>query len=250
MPELDRFDARLEAAVHAFADRAQTGVDAVGMAERTMRRRRMGWSSWLGVVVPVPVSVLVILALLVLALALSLGAGVGRDHQALVLPVPSASPTPAAAAANSPSPSPDAATDGKGDEVVSGTVTLVLTTPYSETRVGDVTRLQNGGITTTALMSDPRVSGTGTWRVNADSYSTTGPRWGKYRLENGGGAWDGTCSGSAGIGSSGDGAAWSCWLTGSGAYNGYSYYLSATSSGSGTIDVRGVIVPAPPPAAP
>ena len=32
MPELEPFDARLEAAVHAFADRAQTSVDAAAMA--------------------------------------------------------------------------------------------------------------------------------------------------------------------------------------------------------------------------
>ena len=33
MPELEPFDARIEAAVHAFADRVQTSVDAAATAE-------------------------------------------------------------------------------------------------------------------------------------------------------------------------------------------------------------------------
>jgi len=64
MPELDPFDARLEAAVHRFADRAQTSVDAAATAERAMRSRHRGRFRWLRVAVPVPVSILVVLALL------------------------------------------------------------------------------------------------------------------------------------------------------------------------------------------
>ena len=48
MPELDPFDARLTAAVHAFADRAATDVDAAAMAERAVGRRRAGAFAWLG----------------------------------------------------------------------------------------------------------------------------------------------------------------------------------------------------------
>ena len=131
-------------------------------------------------------------------------------------------------AASPPAATPDLATDGKGDEVVSGTLALALTTPYTETRAGDVTRLRDGVITVTTRMSDPRVSGIGTWRVNADLFPAAGPRWGAYRLENADGAWDGTCSGAA-RDTSVDGA-WSCRLTGSGAYDGYSYLFSATSA--------------------
>jgi hypothetical protein len=252
MPELDPFDTRLEAGIHAYADRALTSVDAAATAERAMRRRRTGPLTWLGVTVPVPVSILIVLALLLLALALSFGAGAPWSHQGSVLPITLASPTAAAPAATPPAtPAPtattDPATDGQGDEVLAGTMTLVLATPYSETRAGAVTRLRDGVITTAAQMSDPRVSGTGTWQVSADVYSTTGPRWGAYRLVNTGGAWDGTCSGSIGAGSTGEGAAWYCWLTGSGDYDGYSYHLSATSSDPGSADVRGVIVPASPP---
>ena len=123
---------------------------------------------------------------------------------------------------------------------------LALTTAYAESRAGATTRLRDGVITVTTRMSDPRVSGTGTWRVNADLHPITGPRWGAYRLENADGAWDGTCSGAA-WDAGRDGGAWSCRLTGSGAYDGYSYLFSATTGDPGIDDVRGVIVPGPLP---
>ena len=241
MPELDHFDARLEAAVHAFADRAQTSVDAAATAERAMRQRHRGRLAWLGIAVPVPVSILVVLVLLVLALVASLGIGGPRRGQDAALPIVAVSP----GAASPPAATPDLASDGKGDEVVAGTLTLALTTPYTETRDGDVTRFRDGVITVTARMSDPRVSGTGTWRVSADLHPSVGPRWGAYRLENAAGAWDGTCSGAAW--DPGSGGAWSCRLTGSGAYDDYSYLFSATPSDPDLDDVRGVIVPGPLP---
>lgn len=246
MPELEPFDARLGTAVHAFADRAQTSVDAAAVAQHAMRHRRAGRLGWLAVPVPVPVSILVILVLLVPALALSLGFGVARDRGGAVLPVQTASPTPAAPTVATHAPQAIAASDGRGDDIVTGTVTLVLAVPYTESRAGDVTRLRDGEITVTIHASDARITGTGTWLANADLYSAAGPQWGTLRLENAGGAWDGTCSGSAWDG--GDSAAWSCWLTGSGAYDGYSHYFSATWNRPGAGDVRGVTVPASPPA--
>ena len=241
MPELDPFDARLEAAVHGFADRAQTNVDAAATAERAMRHRHRGRLAWLGVAVPVPVSILVVLTLLVLALVASLGIGAPRRGQDAALPIVAVSP----GAASPPAARPDLASDGKGDEVVGGGATLTLTTPYTYSRAGATTQLRDGVITVTTRMSDPRVSGTGTWRVNADLHPTTGPGWGTYRLENAAGAWDGTCSGAAWDAERG--GAWSCRLTGSGAYDGYSYLFSATTSDPGIDDVRGVIVPGPLP---
>lgn len=242
MPELDPFDARLEAAVHGFADRAQTSVDAAATAERAMLHRHRGRLAWLGIAVPVPVSILVVLGLLVLALAASLGIGAPRRGQDAALPVVAVSP----AATDAATRTADPALDGEGDEVVSGALTLALTTPYTETRAGDVARLRDGVITVTARMSDPRVSGTGAWRVSADLSPATGPRWGAYRLENADGAWDGTCSGAAW--DAGSGGAWSCRLTGSGAYDGYSYLTWATTGDPGIDDVRGVIYPGPLPA--
>ncbi len=244
MPELEPFDTRLGAAVHAFADRAQTSVDAAATAERAMRSRHRGRLAWLGIAVPVPVSILIVLTLLVLALVASLGIGAPRRGPDAALPAVAVSP---AAPSPSGSATPGPATDGKGDEVVAGTAILALTTPYTESRAGDVTRLRDGVITVTTRMSDPRVSGTGTWRVNADLYPATGPQWGAYRLENADGAWEGTCSGAAWEGGRDEGGAWSCRLTGSGAYDGYSYVFSATTGDPGIDDVRGVIVPGPLP---
>jgi hypothetical protein len=191
MPELEPFGARLEAAVHGFADRAQTSVDAAATAEWAMHHRHRGRLAWLGIAVPIPISILVVMVLLVLALAASLGVGAPKLGQDAALPIVGVSP----AATSAAPPTTDPALDGEGDEVVSGTLTLALTTPYTETRAGDVTRLRDGVITVTARMSDPRVSGTGTWRVSADLSPATGPRWGPYRLDNADGAWVGTCSG-------------------------------------------------------
>jgi hypothetical protein len=241
MPELEPFGARLEAAVHGFADRAQTSVDAAATAEWAMHHRHRGRLAWLGIAVPIPISILVVMVLLVLALAASLGVGAPKLGQDAALPIVGVSP----AATSAAPPTTDPALDGEGDEVVSGTLTLALTTPYTETRAGDVTRLRDGVITVTARMSDPRVSGTGTWRVSADLSPATGPRWGPYRLDNADGAWVGTCSGAAW--DAGDGGAWSCRLAGGGAYDGYSYLFSATTNESGTDDVRGVIYPGQPP---
>ena len=246
MPELEPFDTRLGAAVHAFADRAQTSVDAAATAERAMRSRHRGRLGWLGIAVPVPVSILIVLTLLVLALVASLGIGAPRRGPDAALPAVAVSP---AAPSPSGSATPGPATDGKGDEVVAGTAILALTTPYTVSRAGDVARLRDGVITVTTRMSDPRVSGTGTWRVNADLYPATGPQWGAYRLEGADGAWEGTCSGAAWDTARDvdDGGAWSCRLTGSGGYDGYSYFFSATTGDPGIDDVRGVIVPGPLP---
>ncbi len=99
------FDARLEAAVHLFADRAQTSVDAAATAERAMGQRHHGPLAWLGIAVPVPVSILVVLALLVLALVVSLGIGAPRRGQDAALPVVAVSP----AAASPPAATSDLA---------------------------------------------------------------------------------------------------------------------------------------------
>lgn len=202
MHELDRFEARLAAAVHAMADRAETDVDAVAVAERAIRSGRGGRLAWVWSSVPVPVGILLLLGLLVGLLAWSVAVGGPRGDQ-----------FPAVLAS---------------DEYVSGTETTSRTTDYSQTLVGDVTQLRGIAVTVISTMSDPRVSGTGTFSFGADLYSTAvGPAWGTYHLENAGGAWDGTCRGAGWKG--GDNGARACWLAGSGAYEGYTYYLQVTS---------------------
>jgi hypothetical protein len=244
MAELDPLDARLTAAVRAIADRAQTSVDATATAERAMRHRRVGPPTWLGYAVPVPVAILVLLLVLVMALAITLGAGAGRDQRGILPPAPDTTPVTAARSPDSsPLASPDPAVDGTGDEVVWGTDdgAAVATTDLTVTTAGGVTKVRGATYVSMTTMSDPRVSGTGTWSLNDDDHGTTGPAWGAYRLENAGGAWAGTCSG----GVTGDGFVRSCWLTGSGGYDGFFYYLTETLA-QGVGDVRGVITPGPP----
>lgn len=255
MPELDAldprdtgaaFDDRLRAAVRGFADAAQTDVDAVVVAERAIRHRRTGPFAWLGEAVPVPVPVLVVLGLLILVLVMTLGIGASREPRGSTLPVAIASPSPAAPTVKpSPAPSPLPPPDGEGDEAVAGTESVTRTTLPVETVVGDITRQRDGVITTRASMNDVRVDGNGVWQLSADLRSGTGPAWGPYRLESIGGAWEGSCTGS--LWADGAGGARNCWLAGSGDYDGYTYYLSATWSDTGG-DVRGVIYPGSPPA--
>jgi len=244
MAELDPLDTRLSTAVRAFADRAQTSVDAADVAERAKGLRPAGRLAWLGTAVAVPVSLLILLALLVLALALTLGVGAGRGNPGFLAPIaPTAPATATQAALATPSASPDPASDGIGDEVVTGTdrgPSLAGPAP-SFTVVRGVTQVRDVPYENTATMSDPRVSGTGTWILNYDDHGTTGPAWGAYRLENAGGTWEGSCSG----GLTQDGLARSCWLTGKGAYDGYFYYLTETLE-QGAGDIRGVITPGPP----
>ena len=126
MPELEPFDTRLGAAVHAFADRAQTSVDAAATADHAMRQRHRGRLAWLGIAVPVPVSILVVLVLLVLALAASLGIGGSKARPGRCA---AGRRGLAGRAFAEPAATPGPATDGKGDEVVAGTAILALTTP-------------------------------------------------------------------------------------------------------------------------
>ena len=83
---------------------------------------------------------------------------------------------------------------------------------------------QMRGLTATATdtMDDPRVSGTGAIVGNWDGYGDVGTQWGTYRLENANGAWEGTWRGV--IWNRGGGTEHTMWLTGSGAYEGLTYY--------------------------
>jgi len=245
MPEPDPFDARVRAAVHGFADQAQTSVDAAATAAEAIRRGQAGRHTWLGHTVPVPISILIVLVLLVPAVAVSIGVGAAWYQQGRVLPVAVPSPTPSLTPTPSPLPSPLPSPDGEGDEAVAGAEVVTVSTSPAETVVGDVTRQRDGVVATRASMNDFRVDGNGTWQFSADLRSGTGPAWGPYQLETTAGAWEGTCTGS--LWADGAGGTRSCWLVGSGDYDGYTYYVSATWSDKRG-DVRGVIYPGSPPA--
>ena len=99
MAELDLFEARLSEAVHAFADRAATGVDASAVAARAVGRRRAGTFAWLGHPLPVPAWIILLGGLLLAALlgATMIG-GAFQDDRGSKVPPSSPGPTPTAVA--------------------------------------------------------------------------------------------------------------------------------------------------------
>jgi hypothetical protein len=151
-------------------------------------------------------------------------------------PLPSSSPIPASA-------SPAA---GAGPAYVTGTGTFSLT-GGTQTLVGDVWQYRDAAIASYATLSDPRVSGKGSSRLDYDLYGTVGREWGTFEVGSAGGAWTGTYAGALWDQDSAhnrsDGTFWS---VGSGAYAGYTYYqdLRATAD---SVTVEGIIFPGPPP---
>ncbi len=248
MPELDPFEARLAAAVHAFADRAETSVDAMAVADRAIgSRRHRGRLGLIWASVPVPIAVLITLGLLVGLLAWSVTVGgPHRDPRSIVVaPTPTATAAATAMAAATTTPAPT--TDGEGDEYVTGSATVQLTRAYDRTAVGDTNQLRGGVMTFEVSMNDPRVSGIATFPFSADLYPNgVGPDWGSFRLENAEGAWDGTCRGVGWRG--GEYGAMACWLAGSEAFAGYTYYFQAVATQVYWFKVDGLIYPGSPPA--
>jgi hypothetical protein len=147
---------------------------------------------------------------------------------------------PALAQEASPEGSPalPSATHVTGTMVVSDIVMGPTTT------VDGIRQMRGLTATTTDTMDDPRVSGNGTIVGNYDMYGDVGTQWGTYRLENADGAWEGTWRGV--LWNRGGVTEHTMWLTGSGAYEGLTYY--AHVNGSGVIDVEGVIFPGEAPA--
>jgi hypothetical protein len=180
-------------------------------------------------------------------------------------PAPTPAPTATLAANVSPAPTPPQitappataspipmpTTDGQGAEVVRGTEALngnALIKQYTTTKVNGVDQLRGGVAEFTDTMNDPRVSGTVTFSFSLDLYTGAASEWGPVTIKNDTGAWAGTCTG--GAWSNGEGIAWSCWLTGSGAYDGYSYYRQISKEpvpGDAPATVVGVVYPGPIP---
>lgn len=116
-------------------------------------------------------------------------------------------------------------TDGAGPEYVVGTSDLTVTKAGTETVVGGVTQLRGQEMSDTGKMNDPRLAGTSHVTLNLDGYGTVAAEWGTSRIENAGGAWEGTWTGASWNG--GNATAVSGWLIGSGSYAGYTYYFHA-----------------------
>ena len=246
MPELDPFETRLTAAVQAFADRAQTGVDATAVAARSVRRRHTGAFAWLWSPLPVPAGILLTVALLLALLAWTFQAGAPWDRRTSVIPptAPTATPSVKATPVSQPTVTPVPPTDGAGAGVVRGTETVSPASDGTTSRIGAVTQVRGVIATTVDAMNDPRVTGTGTMHGANDAYGSVGPQWGTYRLENAKGAWEGTWTGA--LSSSGTVSQLTAWLVGSGAYEGHTYYVYAR--GTNPLAVDGVIFEGSPPA--
>ena len=184
----------------------------------------------------------------VVSVALLAGCAAGASPT----PVP-ATPTPivtpsAAVATPTPTPSPM--------PVTYGPVTLVTGTHacpgvnWAWTTDPDGTlHLRDLPIECIDTTDDPRVSGTHTASANMDVWGTldngAGVQWASVRLENAGGAWEGRQLGVASLPGRGDSMEF--WFTGTGGYEGLSYF--ALYSGSEPWKIQGQIFPGdlPPP---
>ena len=118
------------------------------------------------------------------------------------------------------------------------------------TEVTGVTHYRGGTFVCTMRTDDPRVSGThtsGEWSIDwwgeADMSSGALVQWGTPRLENAGGAWEGTLSG---VFSTGRGDIIAVWYKGTGGYAGLSYFELITGSPP-TLKIQGQIFPGDPP---
>jgi hypothetical protein len=168
---------------------------------------------------------------------------------------PTTAPAPAAAAATpadtpapgSPSPTPVPQTDGEGDEAVIGSLGLPTQIVGWTTYPGDVPRQRGALATMTQTMNDPRVTGTVEFTINYDLYPKVRSYFGRWTLTTSGGSWTGPCSGANWA--QDEAFAWSCWLTGSGDYAGYTFYQSVNLEVGEIPVVRGVIYEGAPPEA-
>lgn len=252
MPELDPFDARLEHAAHAFADRAQTSVDAVAVAGRAIGHRQTGVASLLSRAVPVPVPLLAVAALVLAFAGWSLSGGGPFPVHIWLGPVatPTASPTPTP----TPTPSPTPTVAPTAPALVTGTGSSTGRSPGAATPgEGGIAHWQGIVIDVVTTTDDPRVNGTGTFRLSSDASGQLGFTWGTFRLDAAGGSWEGTCTGAMweGLTPFYDGLAGanqSCWLQGTGSHAGMTFYLSYRFAGvSGPDALLGTIAPAEPP---
>jgi hypothetical protein len=134
-----------------------------------------------------------------------------------------------------------------GSVHVTGTETLHPDIRFdSQKMVDGVLQIRGVHATSDEVASDPRVSGTGTIVGNTDVYGMDGPQWGTFRIENDGGAWEGTYRGVIYGGSLDSGTA---WMVGSGDYEGLTYFY--TFGGNNTdlvLETEGLIFPGEAPA--
>lgn len=245
MPELDAFDARIDAAVRAFADRALTSVDAASVAASAVGHRRTGPWAILNRSVPIPVPLLAGALLLVAFLGWSVSGGgpfpvhvwLGPAATPTQAPTPSPSPTPL--------PTPTVAPDAPAYVTGTGSSTVQSAGTTAPDDQG-IAHTQGVVIAVVVTMGDPRAAGAGTYDLDIDASGSLGFAAGTLRLDTGDGSWSGPCTGSTRDGlTAGD---LSCWLKGGGTNLGLTYYLNHRFGGGPEPDAfQGVILANPPP---
>ena len=166
---------------------------------------------------------------------------------------PTSAPTPAAPTATpappDPTPSPAPPTAAPSVEpmepaYVTGTGTLSQVSQGTTTPDGDCTRIDNVVVEANGTSTDPRVAGPTTATVHGIDCGGVGFQWGTMTQTTADGAWEGTCTG--GMWADQTEGDISCWLVGSGAYEGLTYFMHSRHVGLST-EVDGVILPAAPP---
>jgi hypothetical protein len=175
------------------------------------------------------------------------------------VPTPAATPalTPAAATATPAPPDPTgtpvatptaAPSVGPMDPAyVTGTGTLSQTNPGTTTPDGDCTRTDGVVVESTGTNDDPRAAGAARVTISVIACGGVGFQWGRMVQTTADGAWEGTCTGA--MWADGSESSLSCWLVGSGAYNGLTYNMHSRNVDLSVV-VDGVILPAAPPTAP
>jgi hypothetical protein len=164
----------------------------------------------------------------------------------------SASPSPAPVASTSASPTPLLVAFGPVTEVT-GTEECGLNEGELTTDADGTMHYREGSAVCSVKNSDPRVAGGGfyTWERDAWESDDAGAavQWGKGTLENSGGKWVGTYTG---IVTSATGDLITFWYTGTGDYEGLSYFMwqevpvvNGLSQQPGT--THGLIFPGKPP---
>ena len=133
---------------------------------------------------------------------------------------------------------------------VTGTSTLVGETGPGTATLEDGVAHQRGAILVTSeVSSDPRVEGTGTITLNVDAFrgpdgvlGSSQVRYGRMRIENEGGSWEGSFAGRLSNGR----FLQTYWLRGRDGYDGFTYVV--TAGGDGPVWAsEGLIYPGSPP---
>ena len=182
------------------------------------------------------------------ALVTACGGGVMPTESPTAPATATLAPTATPAPTPTPRPTPVPIAYGAAT-VVSGTESCTFEKEGTTTLVGETYQYRGAILKCTDTSNDPRVSGPVTYTWEYDGWAQgTHVQWGTGRLENAGGAWDGTMTGSYSL-PRGDMLLF--WFKGSGGYEGLSYAMWAVlppAEVAWTYEVDGIIFPGSPPA--